>query len=44
MAAVYLDSRKGTGRLYMLIAFVIYGLFSFRLYRRWRKASGKNRF
>ena len=41
IAAVYLDPGKGTGRLYMLIAFVIYGLFRFRLYRRLAKSFGK---
>ena len=39
--AWYLDPYSGTGRIFMLVAFAIYGIFLIRLYRRLAKAFGK---
>lgn len=41
IGAYYLGPGEGTGYLYMLIAFIVYGFFLLRLYHRLSKSFGK---
>ena len=43
IAAYYLDPMVGLGRVYMWIAFIVYGIFLLRLYWRLGKAMGKGK-
>ena len=43
IAAYYLDPAVGMGRLYMWVAYVVYGIFLIRLYWRLGKSMGKGK-
>ena len=43
LAALYLDPTVGMGRIFMMVAYVIYGIFLIRLYWRLAKSLGKGK-